>query len=307
MGELNKNIIIPNEEEKKNTKASERFIHVIFSYPECNKKIDTWVPIENRRANINLTSKVEIIDYLNKIYPELNPTNFEGWKEKQKQFWKIEKPQATATKAFFDALSSGGWKCRDCDLPINPNFARRIQDLKEFGYTISTDLNRYCPRCKQKLTHLTLLPLERFHNSGNGYETWSPQLRKRIVRVLNSFDVYENATSNHVLPDHKFSEIRWDENTKAENPDTMSDEEIRDKFQLMSNQHNEQKREVCRNCFQSGKRGVLFGIPFFYEGTEVWDEEIPTKGKAAEKGCVGCGWYDIKKWREELIKRLRTD
>ena len=66
MSELLRNIEIPNEEEKKNTKASERFIRVIFFYPECNKKIDTWVPIENRRANINLTSKDEIIDYLNK-------------------------------------------------------------------------------------------------------------------------------------------------------------------------------------------------------------------------------------------------
>lgn len=307
MAELNKNIKIPHEEIKKNTKASERFIHAIFYYPETKEKIDTWVPIENRRANLDLKSKTEIIDYLNKIYPELNPINYEKWKENQKNYWTTEKPRANETKSFFDALSSGGWKCRDCDLPPNPNFARRIQDLKDFGYTISTDLNRFCPKCGQNLTHLIMLPLERYHNSGNGYETWTPQLRKRIVRVLNSFDVYENSTSNHVLPDHKFSEIRWDENTKAENPDTMTDEEIRDKFQLMSNQHNEQKREVCRNCFQSGKRGIIFGIPFFYVGNENWDNSIPTKGKAAEKGCLGCGWYDIEKWREELLKRLRTN
>ena len=23
-------------------------------------------------------------------------------------------------------------------------------------------------------------------------------------------------------------------------------------------------------------------------------------GKAAEKGCIGCPWYDIARWREEL-------
>lgn len=28
------------------------------------------------------------------------------------------------------------------------------------------------------------------------------------------------------LPDHKFSEIRWDADTKAENPDNMTNEEI---------------------------------------------------------------------------------
>ena len=50
------------------------------------------------------------------------------------------------------------------------------------------------------------------------------------------------------------------------------------------NQRNQQKREVCRNCFQKGIRGTIYGINYFYEGTERWDPQIPTVGKAAEKG-----------------------
>ena len=72
-----------------------------------------------------------------------------------------------------------------------------------------------------------MLPIERGGNIGNGYETWSPALRKRIIRVLGGIDVYELVSNPHCLPDHKFSEIRWDDDTKAENPDTMTDDEIR--------------------------------------------------------------------------------
>ena len=85
----------------------------------------------------------------------------------------------------------------------------------------------------------------------------------------------------------------------------MTDGEIRKKFQLLSNQRNQQKREVCRSCFQTGKRGIIYGIPYFYEGTEYWDDNIPKTGKNAERGCVGCAWYDISKWRSSLIALLK--
>ena len=84
----------------------------------------------------------------------------------------------------------------------------------------------------------------------------------------------------------------------------MSDEEIKEKFQLLTNQRNQQKREICRNCFQTGKRGVIYGIPYYYKGNENWDERIPKIGKQAEKGCIGCPWYDIQKWKEHLIDKL---
>ena len=142
---------------------------------------------------------------------------------------------------------------------------------------------------------------------GNGYETWSPKLRKRILNVLGNIDVYENTINRHCLPDHKFSEIRWDENTKSENPDDMTDEQIKNKFQLLTNQRNQQKRECCRACYQTGMRGYPFGIKFFYKGTEKWDNKLPQKGKEAEKGCVGCGWYDLEEWRKQILLKLKKD
>lgn len=149
-----------------------------------------------------------------------------------------------------------------------------------------------------------LLPLDRVEIAGNGYETWSPELRKRILRLFSYVDVYENTINRNCLPDHKFSEVRWDSETKAENPDDMSDDEIQNKFQLLTNQRNQQKREVCRKCFQTGKRGTIYGIEYYYAGGLEWDPNIPVKGKEAEAGCIGCPWYDIERWRKEVIKKL---
>lgn len=305
---LNPNIYLYAEPRKKHLKASEEYVHVRFTYG-ANNVWDGWVPVEYRRTGISIKEgdDEKLYAYLNKVYEQMNPVNFPSWLEAQEKFWEEEKPNAGTTKSFFDSLVRGGWQCVACTLPNNPNWARRIQDLKEFGYTIATDTNRYCQNCKQNKTHLLLLPIERISVDGNGYETFSPALRKRIIRVLGGIDAYEGTPSAHCLPDHKFSEIRWDENTKTENPDSMSDIEIREKFQLLTNQRNQQKREVCRTCFQTGKRGVVYGIPFFYAGNEYWDKNIPQKGKEAEKGCIGCPWYDLNEWKKQLLLRIKEN
>ena len=305
MASLNKNITIYQEKTKKHSKASEEYIHVCFTY---GKRIwDGWVPIEYRRTGVSIKTEDELFEYLNSVYEQMAPEKFGAWVKKQQQFWAEEKSNAGTTKAFFDSLIKGGWQCVECTLPKNPNWARRIQDLKEFGYTLATDTKRYCPTCGANKTHLMLLPIERGGVQGNGYETWSPALRKRIIRVLGGVDVYEAVNNPHCLPDHKFSEIRWDDSTKAENPDDMSDDEIRKKFQLLTNQRNQQKREVCRNCYQTGKRGTIYGIPYFYAGGPNWDESIPAKGKEAEAGCIGCPWYDIEEWRKHLLSKITKE
>lgn len=302
MVELNKNIKLENDTAV-NSKASEEYVKVLFDYKE-QKSWSGWVPIEYRRTGVSIKKDNvnELYSYLNSIYEKLNPRNYTEWISRQNEYW--SKSKSVETKEIFNILSDGKWHCRNCDIQ-NPNFARRIQDLKEMGYTISTHLNYKCPVCNNnRSTRLILLPMDRIELAGNGYETWSKSLRKRIITVLGEVDVFENKTSPHVLPDHKFSEIRWDDNTKAENPEDMSDDEIRDKFQLLSNQRNQQKREVCRICFQTGKRGTIYGISYFYEGDENWDSDIPQKGKEAEKGCIGCPWYDIQKWRENLQRDI---
>lgn len=287
-------------------KASESYVHVRFNYPE-GSNYDIWVPIVYRRTNTNIDfdDKPGLNKYLEKAYNSLLPDQLRSWREEQKVFWETKK--ADVTKAFFDVLSADiKWHCIACDFPKNPNWARRVQDLKELGYTIATDTNRYCSKCGTNKTHLVLIPLPRLsvEETGNGYETFSPKLRKRIISLLDNYDAYEGKHAQHLLPDHKFSEIRWDSDTKSVNPDDMSEDEIKAKFQLLTNQRNQQKREVCRNCYQTNQRGKLFGINYYSVGTEYWDPKIPKKGKAAEVGCRGCPWYDIEEWRVAINRLL---
>jgi hypothetical protein len=289
---------------RKHSKASEKYVDAVFQYG--TKKITVSVPIEYRRTGIEIAEE-QVNEYLMKVYDEINPANWNKWKTEQAAFWKT-KPNANTTKPFFDKLSSDfGWHCVDCSLPKNPNWARRIQDIKEFGYTLSTNTNLNCRKCKRNKTHIMLLPIKR--GGMSGYETWSPELRQKIIKTLNSHDSFEAKTmkSESLLPDHKFPEIRWDLDTKRDSLEDLTTEEIKNDFQLLSNQRNQQKREICRACFQTGKRGTIYGIEYYPKGGKDWDNKIPKRGKAAEKGCVGCPWYDIETWRKELSKILKKN
>lgn len=284
------------------SKASEKYVDVVFHYA-ADKKFSTSIPIEYRRTGTEIPD-AEIAEYLEKVMVEVAPEKWQDWRTDQESFWR-QKPNADTTKAFFDRLSKNfGWCCVTCDLPKNPNWARRIQDLKEFGYTIATHTRRRCNKCKENTTQLILVPLKR--GGVTGYETWSPELRNRIIGLLKSYDAYEAkfGRKEGLLPDHKFPEIRWDAETRRHNLEDLTDEEILHDFQLMSNQRNQQKREICRKCFQTDERGMIYGINFFYSGEGTWDKKFPKQGKLAENGCIGCAWYDIEKWRTELMKTL---
>jgi hypothetical protein len=229
------------------SKASEKYIDVIFTYPKIGN-FETSVPIEYRRTGTEIKDE-DLDTYLQSVYKDVNPVNWKQWKLEQVKFWS-DKPGASITKSFFDVLSlKFSWCCATCDLPSNPNFARRIQDLKEFGFTLATNTRRYCINCSKNTTQLILLPLKR--GGITGYETWTPEVRNKIIDVLNSFDAYEARVvkKEGLLPDHKFPEIRWDFETKRDSLNHLSEKEMKNDFQLLTNQRNQQKREVCRSCF----------------------------------------------------------
>lgn len=289
--------------ERHHAKASERYVDVVFQYPDTGDSWEGSVPIEYRRTGLFAEAPEEVATVIQSAYDAMHPSRRVRWLRAQERFWAQHK--RVITQAFFDALKTFKWTCVSCTLPKNPNWARRVQDIKELGYTIATDTRRFCNSCGKNTTQLILIALPR--GAATGYETWDELTKNRILAVLGYFDAYENrfARSYSLLPDHKFPEIRWDVTTRGENPRDMSDEEIRAKFQLLTNQRNQQKREVCRMCFQTGWRGTPFGIFFFVQGNEYWPSNVPPVGKEAEQGCVGCGWYDLAMWREELNKYLK--
>jgi hypothetical protein len=297
----NKYIIV--EGFREHSKASEKYVDVQI----IQKDGFTWkgsVPYFYRRTGIFIETPQELAEYLEKIYPHFTKNAISKFVKDEEKRWNTELSGKKTTKGFFDKLLNLKWNSVQKDLPSNRNFARRIQDIKEFGYSLSTDTKRKISGTYETDTHILLVPIPK--GGVTGYEVMSAEFKAKAIKVLEAINVYELSSANKhgLLPDHKFSEIRWDDETKAENPENMSEKEIKEKFQLIDNQRNQQKREACRKCFQTGKRGKIFGINYFYEGSEIWDEKIKKIGKEAEQGCVGCGWYDIRKWRDSLNELL---
>lgn len=277
-----------------NNKASETYVRTTFIQDD-GFKWDTVVPYVDRRAGLNIETEQELAEYLISIKPYFRKNAMEEWKKQEKKRGLIG---GSVTPLFFDVLLS--FKEEFERFPMNPNSARRIQDIKDAGYTLAS-----VPRPNGlKGYNRILLPLP-LHTE-MGYETFTPQFKARVIRLLKERNAFEARVTakKALIPDHKFSEVRWDDETKAENSMEMTDAEIIQKFQLLDNQRNQQKREICRRCFQEGVRGTIYGIKYYYEGDEHWDPNIPKVGKAAEKGCKGCPWYDIELWRKMLNKEL---
>lgn len=291
---------------RNHSKASERYVDVIIT------ALDGYIwegsiPYSYRRTGLAIETSNDLATYLNEIYPSFTKSAIDSFIKSETERWgeNGELGNKATTKGFFDVLLDLKWKSVKYDLPSNPNWARRVQDIKEFGYTLSTNTNRKVANKDENDTHILLIPIKK--GGATGYETMSPVFKAKVISTLKSINVYELSTANaHALiPDHKFPEIRWDENTKAENKLNATGEDIINKFQLLDNQRNLQKREVCRNCFQTNIRGTIYGIDYYYAGDKKWAENIPKTGKDAEAGCVGCGWYDIQKWRESLIEKIK--
>lgn len=278
-----------------NNKASETYVRTTFIQDD-GFRWDTVVPYVDRRAGLNIKTEQELAEYLVSIKPYFRKNAMEEWKKQELKRGLIG---GSVTPLFFEVLLS--FKEEFERFPMNPNPARRIQDIKDAGYTLAS-----VPRPNGlKGYNRILLPLPL--HAEMGYETFTPQFKARVIRLLKERNAFEARVTakKALIPDHKFSEVRWDDETKAENSTEMTDTEIIQKFQLLDNQRNQQKREICRRCFQKGIRGTIYGIKYFYESNEHWDPNIPKVGKAAEKGCKGCPWYDIELWRKMLNKKLQ--
>ena len=290
---------------QRHTKASELYVVTTFSFPKDKYAWEGFVPYFYRRTGLFIETDADLAAYLEKVYPLFRQQEVQRWVVAERKRWDTDLGGKEVTKGFFLALTNMKWNSVSYDLPKNPNWARRVQDIKELGYTLATDTRRQVKGKNENDTHLILLPLP--VGTATGYESFSAELKRRIIDILGGVNAYELSSANRhgLLPDHKFPEIRWDERTRDEGLEGLTDQEIKEKFQLIDNQRNQQKREACRECFQTGKRGTVFGIAYYYNGDENWPSNVPKVGKRAEAGCIGCGWYDINEWRRNLSKALK--
>ncbi len=185
-----------------------------------------------------------------------------------------------------------------------------IKGLKNGGSSragiVIESVQRPCTKCGTTTRH------DRWNGNFTevSYYTNIPQsLLKRIYSVLHKKDVVDNATRplSQITIDHKLPKIRWNKQSekKQTDYDNMTDDEIRDRFQLLKKSngavsHNLLKSRACESCHKTGHRGEPFGIRYFYSGNHRWegiDKQDPD-------GCIGCGWYDIVAWRDSLNRKL---
>ena len=175
------------------------------------------------------------------------------------------------------------------------------------GFQIETK-SEHCPVCKAKTKWDRWTGKTQKANAAAGI---SGLLAQKILMHFGNVDVIEQRQRpvHELVIDHRVPMSRWGE-AETKLSVKMSDAEIGQKFQLLkkdgSGNHNLLKSRACELCLKTGKRGTPFGIQFFYAGNSSWSEFIPAFGSEAEKGCVGCGWYDFAKWREALNLKLSS-
>lgn len=279
-------------------KTTDQYIEIEYIYDDI--KWNGALPLKIRYHGYEIKHS-ELKNNIESYYTLLNPKNFNQWKKNADLEWE---KKTTQTYKVFQALTTNKWECRVCGpVPlVNPQPASRIRDIKKKGFIIATK-RKPCSTCEKATIHDIIIPLERniFTQKKEFRKPISKNLSNKIHTVLNRTEVVFNRkmTSKELVIDHKFPSQRWSK-PETDNNDCMNEKKILKKFQLLSNQTNLLKSKECDRCVSEGKRGVFMGIKWYYKGNEIWNG----KAEDDENGCIGCPWYDIEKWKEELLKTI---
>ena len=213
----------------------------------------------------------------------------------------------------YRVLSDGQWHCRNHEYSSIPSGQLAggggIQGLQRGtktrpGIDIEPKWD-HCERCKKN----SVGQVNRRNNFSFRFIRNSTKAPERILEYFHYIDAAEQRKrpSHELTIDHRFPRQRW--GGPEDSLDiSMDGKEISKNFQLLKREpagnHNLLKSRPCERCFKTGVKGTPFGIQFFYSGSATWPPGVPQKGREAEKGCIGCGWYDLETWRQELNKQL---
>lgn len=190
------------------------------------------------------------------------------------------------------------WVCTYCNSESGQP-ARITANLRADGYEFEKTNNGYskqlyCPNCGKMRSHCKLLSENPTIDEKNRLNITQKQ-RKRVYDVLGKKDAFTGASITTSTPeiDHKTPfTARLEQDI---NIDNLTDEEIKEHFQILSRHNNLLKDKACKKCKMRGIRPEHFNVKYWYEGDGVY------KGT-----CVGCGWHDGVKWREKLNEHFKN-
>ncbi len=202
----------------------------------------------------------------------------------------------------FETMSDCKWHCSKCELLSGQAKTWQVW-RQEKGIQLDQDENGnyyknvYCNKCGIKTVHRKLKSTEIITENLKARTGIPPKIAKRAKELYGCVDEYSMRTeaANILEIDHRVPQVRW---TKNEDDNTnLTDEQIKEKFMLLSRQNNLLKSRICEECARTNKRGKGYKeIEFWYVGDEDYTDEI---------GCVGCFWHNPSKWRKELNKTIK--
>ena len=213
-------------------------------------------------------------------------------------------PYKKETQKFriFEVLKDLEWHCSECELPGSQP-AKALQMMRQDGFQLEKigsnwEKRMHCKRCKRITPHRKLKLLERDENEIKRISL-PADIKKRIIEHYKNKDAIlgYSPTGRSIEIDHRMPEIRW--NTSEEKlSKEISDDEIEKRYMLLVREHNLLKSRNCEKCKKTGFRQYLLGIKFFYRGLRKYQDKL---------GCVGCGWYDPDKWKDELNEIIEKE
>lgn len=213
-------------------------------------------------------------------------------------------PYKRETQKFriFEVLKDLKWHCSECELPGSQP-AKALQGMRQDGFQLEKvgskwEKRIFCKKCGRKTPHRKLKLLERKKEEIKRISL-APRLRKRIINYYKNKDAIlgYSPTGRSIEVDHRIPEIRW-RVSEEKLPDDLTNKEIREKYMLLVREHNLLKSRNCEKCKKTGIRQYLLGIRFFYRGNKKYNNKL---------GCVGCGWYNPERWKEELNKLIEKE
>ena len=202
----------------------------------------------------------------------------------------------------FETMSDCEWHCTKCELLSGQAKTWQVW-RQEKGIQLDQDEEGHwykkmlCKHCGTNTIHRKLKTTEIIETGLKARTSIPPQISKRAKELYGCVDEYSVRVepANQLEIDHRVPQVRWTSN--EEDNSNLSDEQIIEKFMLLSRANNLLKSRICEECVKTGKRGKGYKVvEFWYEGGEAYSETL---------GCVGCFWHNPTKWRDELNKKIK--
>ena len=202
----------------------------------------------------------------------------------------------------FETMCDCKWHCSKCELLSGQAKTWQVW-RQEKGIQLDQDEsgNWYkmilCPNCGIKTVHRKLKSTEIITENLKARTGIPPKIAKRAKELFGCVDEYSMRTeAPKVLEiDHRIPQVRW--TTNEDDNSNLTDEQIKEKFMLLTSPNNLLKSRICEECAKTNKRGKGYKIiEFWYIGGENYVDDI---------GCEGCFWHNPSQWRIKLNDKIK--